>query len=140
MLLNLLVNVIHGFSPPAVLRVWLTGSQGCEQMFRLLRSMPTTFSTIFSTIINVTLRAMLERIHKINFLSSMESSDEIQFPRAKRRFLHLNEETDATFTLPSLEDITLTVKKAKEKAISDCNSCNMILKNYDDHYTKFYDQ
>ena len=65
---------------------------------------------------------MPERIHKINFLSSMESSNEIQFPRAKRRLLHLNEETDATFTLPSIEDITLTVKKAKEKAISDCNS------------------
>ena len=130
MLLNLLVNVIHGFFPPAVLRVWLTGSQGCEQMFRLLRSMTPTFSTI----INFALRAMLERIHKINFLSSMESSNEIQFPRAKRRLLHLNEETDATSTLPSLEDITLTVKKAKEKAISDCNSCNMILKNYDDSH------
>ena len=26
------------------------------------------------------------------------------------------------------------MKKAKEKAISDCNSCNMILKNYDDSH------
>ena len=31
--------------------------------------------------------AMLERIHKINFLSSMEAFDEIEFPRDKRRLL-----------------------------------------------------
>ena len=61
---------------------------------------------IFSTIINFTLRAMLERIHKINYLSNMESDNEIQFPRAKRRLLHLNEESDATFAIPSVEEIT----------------------------------
>ena len=130
MVLNLIINVMRGQFPPAALRIWLTGSQGCEQMFRLLRSMTPTFSTM----INFTIRAMMDRIHKINFLSSMECNDVIEFPRAKRRLLHLNEETESTFTLPSLEDITHIVKRAKEKAISDCNNCNMILDSYDDSH------
>ena len=128
MLLNVVFNVINNVFPPQALRVWLTGSQGCEQMFRLLRSMTPTFSTI----INFTLRAMLERIHKINFLSSMESDDSLEFPRAKRRLLHLNKETEATFTVPTVDDITSSIKKAKHKAISICNSCCMELENYDD--------
>ena len=107
-------NVINDLFPPQAQRLWLTGFQGYEQMFRLLRSMTSTYSTI----INFTLRAMLERIHKINFLSSMESDDEIQFPRAKRRLLHLNEESETTFTWPTVDDITSSIKKAKDEAIS----------------------
>ena len=110
------------------LRIWLTGSQGCEQMFRHLRSM----TPIFSTIINFTLRGMLERIHKINYLSNMESDNEIQFPRAKRRLLHLNEESDATFAIPSVEEITSSLMEAKNEAINICRSCCMELENYED--------
>ena len=96
------------------------------QVFRLLRSM----TSIFSTIINFTLRTMLERIHKINFLSSMEYDDEIQFPRTKRRVLHLNEEWEST--LPTVDDITSSIKKAKDEAISLCNGWGMELDHYDD--------
>ena len=128
MLLNVVFNVINNAFPPQALRVWLTGSQGCEQMFRLLRSMTPTFSTI----INFTLRAMLKRIYKINFLSSMESEDSLEFPRAKRRLLHLNKETEATFTVPTVDDITSSIKKAKYEAINICNNCCMEIKNYDD--------
>ena len=128
MLRNVVFNVINNVFPPQVLRVWLTGSQGCEQMFRLLRSMTPTFSTI----INFTLRAMLERIHKINFLSSMEADDSLEFPRAKRRMLHLNKETEATFTVPTVDDITSSIKDAKHEAISICISSCMELEKYDD--------
>ena len=113
MLLNVVFNVINMF-PSQALLVWLTGSQGCEQIFRLLRSRTPTFSTI----INFTLRAMLERIHKIYFLSPMESDDYLEFPRAKRRLLHLNKETEATFTVPTVDDITSSIKKAKHEAIN----------------------
>ena len=125
MLLNVIFNVIRGVFPSQALRIWLTGSQGCEQMFRLLRSM----TPIFSTIINFTLRGMLERIHKINYLSNMESDNEIQFPRAKRRPLHLNEESDATFAIPSVEEITSSLMEAKNEAINICRSCCMELEN-----------
>ena len=73
----------------------------------------------FSTIINFTLRAMLERIHNVS--SSMESDDSWEFPRAKRRLLLLNKETEATFTVPTVNDITSPIKKAKHEGISICN-------------------
>ena len=125
MLLNVICNVIRGVFPSQALRIWLTGSQGCEQMFRLLRSM----TPIFLTIINFTLRGMLERIHKINYLFNMESDNEIQFPRAKRRLLHLNEESDATFAIPSVEERTSSLMEAKNEAINICRSCCMELEN-----------
>ena len=53
------------------LRVWNTGSQGCEETFRLLRSMTPTFSTV----VNFSVKGILERIHKLNFLSSMECTE-----------------------------------------------------------------
>lgn len=46
MLANLILNVVKGKFPPESLRVWKCGSQSCEQLFRLLRSMTPTFSTI----------------------------------------------------------------------------------------------
>ena len=121
MLLNFVFNVINNVFPPQALRVWLTSSQCCEQMFLLLRSMTPTFSTN----INFTLCTMLERIHKINLLSSMESDDSLEFPRVKRRLLHLNKEKEATFMVPTVDDITSSIKKAKHKAISIFNSCCM---------------
>ncbi len=46
MLVNIIHNVITGKFPKEALRVWTYGSQACEQTFRLLRSMTSTFSTI----------------------------------------------------------------------------------------------
>ena len=66
LMLSILYNVINGKFPKDVLRVWLTGSQGCEQLFCLLRSM----TPVFSTIINFSLKGLLERIHELNYISS----------------------------------------------------------------------
>ena len=46
LIVSLVFGCMEGKLPVDSLRVWLTGSQGCEQMFRLLRSMTGTFSTI----------------------------------------------------------------------------------------------
>ena len=62
----------------------------------------------------------------------MESEDSLEFPRAKRRLLHLNKETEATFTVPTVDDITSSIKKAKYEAINICNNCCMEIKNYND--------
>ena len=83
MLLNLVYNVIKGIFPPESLRIWLSGSQGCEETFRMLRSMTSTFSTI----VNFSIKGIIQRIHKLNHLSTVESSETITFPRVQRRLL-----------------------------------------------------
>ena len=76
MLLNTVYNVIQGIFPADALRVWNCGSQGCEQVFRLLRSM----TPMFSTVVNFSMKGVLERAHKLNFLASVEASEDISFP------------------------------------------------------------
>ena len=80
------------------LRVWACGSQACEQTFHLLRSMTPTFSTI----VNFSMKGILERVHKLNYLASVEASEEIVFPRVKRH-LQLKKETSDAFEIPTLK-------------------------------------
>ena len=75
MLLNLIHNVQIGIFPKEALRIWLTGSQACEEMFRLLRSM----TPVFSTIVNFTLKGVLEKINKLQYISAAECDSEIFF-------------------------------------------------------------
>ena len=82
------VNLKNGDLPKECLRVWTTGSQACEQTFRLLRSMTGTFSTI----VNFTMKGILERINELNYVASIECSENIVFPWVKRRLLQLNED------------------------------------------------
>ena len=82
-MLQIISGVIIGKLPKEALRVWKTGSQGCESLFRLARSMTSTFSTI----LNFSMKGIMERMHKLNFLSSIESSEEIAFPRLQKRLL-----------------------------------------------------
>ena len=130
LLLNMVYNVVVGIYPTDVLRVWFTGSQSCEQLFRLLRSM----TPVFSTIINFTMKGMMERIHRLNYVSSIESTDNIIFPRVKRRLLQLNEETEKTFQVPTVEDLERAIKKAKDAAIALASECKMDLDSYEDDH------
>ena len=57
MLLNLVNNVVFGFFPHEVLKVWCSVSQACEQLFCLLCSMTPTFSNI----VNFTTKGTLNR-------------------------------------------------------------------------------
>ena len=93
--LQIVSGVILGILPKDALRVWKTGSQGCEGLFRLARSMTSTFSTI----VNFSMKGIMEWMHKLNFLSSIESSDDIAFPRLQKRLLHCEEEKEQTFEL-----------------------------------------
>ena len=130
-MLSLLVNVKNGNLPKECLRVWTTGSQACEQTFRLLRSMTGTFSTI----VNFTMKGILERINKLNYVASIECSEDIVFPRVKRRLLQLNEESEKTFDIPStIEEIHNAIVESKSSAIDDAKKCSMILQQYDDTY------
>ena len=128
MLLNLVHNVAVGLFPKESLRVWMAGSQACEQLFRLLRSM----TPVFSTIVNFTLKGILEKIHKIQYMRSTESDDEIVFPRLKRRLLQAKDETEDTFVAPCVEEITQEIVNAKEDAIDLSKKCGIELTTYDD--------
>lgn len=61
LIINVIYNVIKGHFPTEALRFWTYGSQGCEQAFRLLRSMTSTFSTI----VNFTLKGNFIYFHFI---------------------------------------------------------------------------
>ena len=87
---------------------------------------------VFSTIVNFTLKGILEKIHKIQYIRSIESDDEIVFPRLKRRLLQAKSETEDTFTAPGVEEITQEIASAKEDAIDFCRRCGIKLTSYDD--------
>lgn len=128
MIANLVYNVAQGSFPPESLRIWLAGSQACEQLFRLLRSMTPTFSTI----VNFSLKGIMDKIHKLQYVSASECDDNIIFPRVKRRLLHLKEESERTFSIPSVEEMTEEIIEAKLDAIQICKSCDMDLSSYED--------
>jgi hypothetical protein len=60
--------VAQGIFSPESMRIWLTGSQACEQLFRLLRSMTSTFSTM----VNFSLKGIMEKIHRLQNVSASE--------------------------------------------------------------------
>ena len=57
------------------------------------------------------------KILKIQYIRSIESDDEIVFPRLKRRLLQAKSETEDTFTAPGVEEITQEIASAKEDAL-----------------------
>ena len=130
MLLNLIYNVVKGIFPPESLRTWLSGSQGCEETFRMLRSMTPTFSTI----VNFSIKGIIQRIHKLNHLSSVESSESIIFPRVKRRLLQFKEKGKGTLDMDglSLESLESVIPEAKKDAAKLCEEVGMVLERYDD--------
>ena len=131
LMVNIALKVASGDLPKESLRFWKTGSQSCESMFRLLRSMTPTFSTI----INFTLRGMLDRLHKLSFIETMEASGEIEFPRAKRRLLQLQNESNITLEAPTeIEIYTRCFAEAKKAAKQECKDCNMSVESDDDLY------
>ena len=131
MLVCLVHSCMEGTVPTDSLRIRLSGSQGCESVFRLLRSMTGTFSTI----INFTMRGIMNRINKLNFLAATECSEEILFPRLKRRLLQLKEESEQTFILPNdIMEMYSSIIAAKHNAIEPTKNLGMELESYDDDY------
>ena len=129
MFTNLVYNVVNGTFPPEALRVWLCGSQACEQLFRILRSMTPTFSTI----VNFSLKGILEKIHKLQFISSCEADETVIFPRLQRRILQVRNESQNTFEIPALESIARKILERKDDAVSQAIMCDMNLDSWNDN-------
>ena len=65
-------------------------------------------------------------------MSSIECSDDIVFPRVKRKLLQLNEESDETFQLPN--EIFVCISSAKAEAVDFAKGCGINLETYDDDF------
>ena len=128
MLLNLVYNVATKTFPIECLRVWTPGSQSCEQLFRLLRSMTPTFSTV----VNFSMKGILEKIHKLGFMSSSESDNSILFPRLGRRLFQIKEDTGETFCIPTVQSMTQQILDGKRDAVKLAADCGMRLTSYSD--------
>lgn len=130
LMLQIVSGVIKGQLPREALRFWLTGSQGCEEIFRLARSMTSTFSTI----VNFSMKGILERMHKLNFLSTMECSNDITFPRVQRRLLQCQKEGEQTFAVFPHNEIDTLIQGAKDEAKRMASDLGMVLQSDEDSY------
>ena len=116
------LNLHHCFTP------WNLGSQSCERLFRSLRSLCSTFSTI----VNFSLLAMLQRLHKIAIKEDLESlaekeSHEINCGRDKIHKRKSGHGTMEQFTLADLNDQKIhdILQGAQERAKIDVTTLGM---------------
>ena len=56
----------------------------------------------------------------------------LSFQGKKTRLIQLNEESEFTFQMPSLDDLEMSVGEAKNAAMLLSKQCGMILESYDD--------
>ena len=71
---------------------------------------------VFSTIVNFTLKGLLEKINKLQYVSSSECDSKIFFPRVKRRLLQIRYESAKKFLIPCMQDMVDNISQAKEDA------------------------
>ena len=101
----------HNFLP------WLHGSQSCEKLFRTLRSMSSTFSTV----VNFGMLGLLRRLHRLQIQFQLETSSHdtgIVYPQTKTSKRHVNGEEhpdDKDLTDTTDQDILAVVWDAKIK-------------------------
>lgn len=119
-LINILLH-LRQTNQPQLFLPHLYSSQVCESLFRALRSLSSTFSTI----VNCTIKETLERINKIQLQKDIEHAQSAQFVFPKnlekvKRICHEYVE------LPTKEQIINTVEDSKRKAITDARSLGLI--------------
>lgn len=94
-------------------------SQKCESYFRTIRS----FTGCESTIINVSMKSLINRIHYIDFceyaMNKLKSN--MFFPKQEKRSIHQQKHIE----ILSAEEIIETVHHAKEMAKTKAQSLNM---------------
>lgn len=110
-------NSPHLFQPT------LFNSQHCESLFRQIRSISSTFSTVT----NCTIKEISQRISKIQLQSDIMSrfGSKFEFPRLNR--LNKCEELKV-YDLPELHEIYAQVEKSKQDATRDAIELGLIQK------------
>lgn len=98
------------------------GSQQCENIFRLLRSL----SPIYSTTINCSTKDAISRLTKIEIQNNIiHSTPNFKFPRHENK----NKANVEPFLLPSLEEIVQTIEQCATEAIMVAQKMNLITEN-----------
>lgn len=111
------LNMPHLFLPT------LFNSQHCESLFRQIRSISSTFSTIT----NCTVKEMTERISKIQLQSDImtQIGSNFIFPRLNRQ----KNSKIKVYDLPTLAEIYKEIEKSKCAASKDAVALGLIKKN-----------
>ena len=78
------------------------------------------------------MKGVMARMHKLNFLSGIEGSNEIEFPRLQKRLLQCEEETTQTFELFDHDEIDKIIYRAKAEAVAQALMCGIAIPSYDD--------
>lgn len=101
----------------------LFNSQHCENLFRQVRSLSSTFSTVT----NCSIKEFAERISKIQLQSDVMSrvGSNFIFPRINRS----DKEKSIVYDLPTLPEIYNEIEKSKHQAIRDAIVLGLIKKN-----------
>ena len=110
---------------------WLHGSQSCEQLFRTMRSMSSTFSTV----INFGMLGLLRRLHRLNIQFSLETQSEhtgISYPNVQARKAKAKQH-DSISKYNALNDIcdndiATEVLRAKQDALDSLKDLGIALK------------
>lgn len=98
-------------------------SQWCENMFRCLRS----FTTVYSTKTNCTVKEMISRIHKVQLQNEISLNDvNFAYPRSVSAKKYAEK---ASFELPTMETISDEIEKCKKKAIFDALKLGILTKS-----------
>lgn len=94
-------------------------SQPCESLFRQVRSMTTTHSTV----VNFSVKEFLDRVNRIQLQNSitLELSESFVFPRLATNF-----QKSASIDLPSIYEITITIEHSKKQAFRDAMELGLI--------------
>ena len=111
---------------------WMLGSQPCEQTFRAARSMTSTFSTQ----INFSIYALLQRLHRLQIQSQLESEMEetgICYPRVLTHVKKVGFPDSKVLDTTNLlhitnKDITDMIQCAKDEAIVAVTELGMSVK------------
>ena len=78
------------------------------------------------------MKGIIERIHKLQFISASEANESIVFTRLQRRILQTREESHQTFLVPTIEGIAKEIRRAKLDAVQLSLACRMKLVSYED--------
>lgn len=113
---------------PNLFMPWIYGSQPCENYFRLIRSLSSTFSMVA----NCSVKEMLERMNKIQLLSDISNDSTTEFVFLKRMRQTYAPKT-VEIQLPTFDEILATIEKSKSNAIKDCITIGLLTKEEEKH-------
>lgn len=129
---SLVLTVLHlkKIGMPHLFQPSLYNSQACENTFRQLRS----FTTVFSTVVNCSIKEMIGRLDKIQILNDIALNPNFESPRL-RKIPTQNPTINESTILPSKEEIVAVIDECKLNALKFAKRIGLIRKNYSPRMT-----